>query len=167
MVNRLACGKAKCIVFFVLAVMISFVLGLVVAFSLGRLYRAGLGIRESWVTIKDIAGHEALVIDLPDQERTGPFSCDFLDVAFDDQNRCIDISHVVMLLNPFSRDCQVNQPIVVRNGLLPGSYAVRYWDGKQFVVLGSLRVEETKKGEGYNKLVWHAAGRAGTEGIGP
>lgn len=157
--------KVRRIVAIASAVVVSFVVGLVIAFWLSRLDRDRLGIRESWITVRNIAGRESLVIDMPEQSPAGiPYSCDFIDVAIDDQSRCVDISHVVMLLNPFSRSCESNQPIVVRNDLSPGAYTVRYWDGNRFVILGRLSVEQARMG---NSLKWRAAGRAGTEGISP
>ena len=150
----------RCIGIFLLATAISFVVGLVVAFWLSGPRLSGLP-PEPTVTIEKIAGNDSLVLSFPEHS---PYThSSFYDVHFDYDVGDIDVGEMVMLWNPFSQHSFGRPPVVICNGLLPRTYKVRYWDGNQFVTLGTLKVEETKDRK---KLVWKEKTKGENKGVG-
>ena len=127
--------------------LVSFTFGLAIAFWLSKQRMSG--VPEPNVTVERVAGEDALVVSLPEHPPLAQSS--FYSVDFDYQEGHIDISEIRVAWNPFSRNSYGRPPVVIRYGLLPKTYKVRYWNGERFVPLGRLTVEDA------NKLTWHKA----------
>ena len=122
-------------------VLVSFTCGLAMAFWLSK-YRIS-GVPLPSVTVEKVAGEDALVVSVPEHPPLAQSS--FYGVDFDYQDGHIDISEIRVLWNPFSRNSYGRPPVVIRYGLLPKTYRVRYWNGERFVLLGTLTVEDAKQ----------------------
>jgi len=138
-------ARMKSTVVSFLFVLISFTFGLAIAFWLSK-HRVS-GVPHPNVTVEKVAGEDALVVSVPEHPPLAQSS--FYCVDFDYQEGHIDISEVRMLWNPFSRNSYGRPPLVLRYGLLPQTYKVRYWSGERFVSLGTLTVSEA------NILAWY------------
>jgi hypothetical protein len=67
----------------------------------------------------------------------------FITADFDYDQGTITVVERSIGFNPFASRAYGRWPLVVRNGLLPGSYSVRYWDGSGAVPLGRLEVGDS------------------------
>ena len=69
----------------------------------------------------------------------------FVAPDFDYDKNTITIIEWYVRFNPFaSYWAHGRWPLVIRNGLLPGTYSVRYWNGEKYVLLGRLEVSDDR-----------------------
>lgn len=112
--------------------------GLSLAFWLTGYRRSGLAFPR--VSVETINGRKALVISVDEHP---PWAHSHIyDVVFDYRSKTIDVTEYYVLVHPFSRHIWDRPPIVIQEGLLPGKYALRCWDGQQYVEAGRLTVGE-------------------------
>jgi hypothetical protein len=137
----------KYITFSIVLVFVSITFGLILAFWLSKHWMHGVP-KPTSVTIERVAGGDVLFISLPEHPPWAHSS--FYDVEFDYKAGFIDISEMEVFWNPFSQKSYGRPPIVIKYGLLPQTYKVRYWDGEQYISLGTLTVTNE------NKLLWRA-----------
>lgn len=145
MFRLLLSSRMKFSVVSIVIALISFTFGLVIAFWLSKYRIHSVPVPNA--TVEKVAGDYALIVSFPEHPPWAHSS--FYDVAFDYKAGSIDISEMAVLWNPFSQNIYGRPPIVIKHGLLPQTYKVRYWDGEQFVPFGTLLVGDE------NKLVWH------------
>lgn len=100
-----------------------------------------VGMSRPSVSVERLDGHSVITVDNFDHP---PWAHNHvLTVDFDYDLGTIDISEYAALPNPWSDGCmQSRWPLVIRNGLLKGVYDIRYWDGRRFVLSGTVLVHE-------------------------
>ncbi len=92
------------------------------------------------VTVAVIDGRDALLV-FTDEHPPWAHS-HFYDVAFDYDSKTIDLTEYYVPLHPCSPHVWARPPIVIQQGLMPGRYALRFWDGCQYVEAGRVTVSD-------------------------
>ena len=136
-----------------LVLLVGLCAGMSLAFWLTRYRRSGLPLPS--VSVEAINGRKAVVVSVDEHP---PWAHSHIyDVAFDYDSKIIDVTEYYVPLHPFSRHVWDRPPIVIQEGLLPGNYALRTWDGQQYVEAGRVSVGER------GSIEWHPqdAERAG------
>ena len=112
-------------------------------------YHRCSGLASPSVSVETINNKKALVISALEHP---PWAhSNIYGVAFDYDSMTVDVTEYYMILHPFSPQVLGRLPIVIQGGLIPGNYALRFWDGElqQYTVVG--RVITDDKGN----IEWH------------
>lgn len=121
-----------------LALLLGLCIGMLLAFWLTCYRRSGL--RFPRVSVEAIGGRQVLVMFVDEHP---PWAhSHFYDVAFDYHSKTIDVTEYYVPLHPFSPHVWSRPPVVIQAGVLPGNYALRCWNGQQYVEAGRLTVGE-------------------------
>jgi hypothetical protein len=120
-------------------------LGLLLAFSVTRCIRSALVFpRVSLATVND---KPALVVSV--QEHPPWAHSNTYGIDFDYDKHTIDVAEFYVLWHPFSPRVLGRPPVVIQQGLLAGSYSLRFWNGHEYVEAGHVIVDD--KGN----IDWH------------
>jgi hypothetical protein len=120
-------------------------IGLLVGISLGWIVTVPrrIGISEVSVTKQTLDGRDMLLVDSPEHP---PWAQQHLtSVEFDYDQKTILIVRYAVQINPaFRRGIYSRWPVVIRDGLLPGDYTLKIWDGEQFDTVGRVLATDKK-----------------------
>jgi hypothetical protein len=102
-----------------------------------------VGISEVTVTKQTIDGQDMLLVDSLEHP---PWAQQHLtSVEFDYDQKTISILRYAVIMNPgFGRSIYSRWPIVIRDGLLPGNYALQIWRGGRFAPVGRVVVTDKR-----------------------
>src|SRR3990172_3421149 len=93
-------------------------------------------------SVEQIAGKDVLLV-FP-QEHPPWAHSHVYNVSIDYQRKKVDVVEMFVVWRPFAERILQKSPVLVTtDGVPPGRYTVRYWDGKQPQVFGELLLEKS------------------------
>lgn len=113
-------------------------LGLLLAFFVSRWIRATIVFHH--VSLASINDKPALVVSCPEHPPWAQSNAYGIDIDYD--KHTIDLAEFYILWNPFSPRVIDRPPVVIQQGLLPGSYTLRFWNGHEYSEAGYVTVDD-------------------------